>query len=108
MMARPSNRALAALAMGGTLFAACLVHAGLGGSPDKATAVLVGQLGLSDLTLFTEARYTRHPVQADLHSAFQDHPVSLDHFPSGSLINPPRRFGPTGGFASPGQTGGRP
>jgi hypothetical protein len=40
--------------------------------------------------LFTEARYTRHPSQADLHSAFQDHPLALEHFPSGSLITPPR------------------
>jgi hypothetical protein len=47
------------------------------------------RLGLTDLALFTEARYTRHPSQADLHSAFQDHPLALEHFPSGSLIIPP-------------------
>ena len=46
------------------------------------------RLGLVDLALFTEARYTRHPVQADLHSAFQDHPLALEHFPSGSLLPP--------------------
>lgn len=51
---------------------------------------LVEQLQLTDLTLFTEARYTRHPSQADLHSAFMDHPLALEHFPSGSLIPPPR------------------
>jgi hypothetical protein len=39
--------------------------------------------------LFTEARYTRHPSQADLHSAFQDHPMAFEHFPTGSLIGPP-------------------
>jgi hypothetical protein len=39
--------------------------------------------------LFTEARYTRHPSQADLHSAFQDHPFAMDHFPTGSLLPPP-------------------
>jgi hypothetical protein len=49
-------------------------------------ARLVADLGLTDLALFTEARYTRHPSQADLHSAFQDHPLALDHFPSGSLV----------------------
>jgi hypothetical protein len=27
---------------------------------------------------------------ADLHSPFQDHPMALDHFPSGSLVAPPR------------------
>ena len=37
------------------------------------------RLGLTDLALFTEARYTRHPSQADLQSAFQDHPVALEH-----------------------------
>jgi hypothetical protein len=53
------------------------------------TLALVRSLGLSDLCLFTEARYTRHLSQADLHSAFQDHPISIDHFPSGSLVSPP-------------------
>ena len=52
-------------------------------------AALVADLDLTDLTLFTEARYTRHPSQADLHSAFQDHPMALDHFPSGSLVPVP-------------------
>jgi hypothetical protein len=50
---------------------------------------LVQKLGLTDLCLFTEARYTRHLSQADLFSAFQDHPMSFEHFPSGSLTLPP-------------------
>jgi hypothetical protein len=50
---------------------------------------MVKQLDLTDLCLFTEANYTRHPTQADGHVAFQDHPVSLEHFPSGSLLLPP-------------------
>lgn len=50
---------------------------------------VVRRLMLTDLCLFTEARYTRHLSQADLFSAFQDHPVSLEHFPSGSLVRPP-------------------
>lgn len=50
---------------------------------------LVSHLQLTDLSLFTEARYTRHPSQADLHSAFMDHPLAFEHFPSGSLIPPP-------------------
>lgn len=53
------------------------------------SAELVGRLGLTDPVLFTEARYTRHPTQADLQSAFQDHPVAFEHFPSGSLVAPP-------------------
>ncbi|MFA5626468.1 MAG: hypothetical protein WCX90_07160 [Thiohalomonadaceae bacterium] len=55
-------------------------------------AALVAELGLTDLALFTEARYTRHLSQADRHSAFQDHPLALDHFPSGSLVPPPERL----------------
>ncbi|MCW8890140.1 MAG: hypothetical protein OQL20_05720 [Sedimenticola sp.] len=54
------------------------------------TRALVSQLGLSDPALFTEARYTRHLSQADLHSAFQDHPMAMEHFPSGSLLLPPQ------------------
>ncbi|RUM94195.1 MAG: hypothetical protein DSZ28_04480 [Thiothrix sp.] len=50
---------------------------------------LIAELGLTDLALFTEARYTRHLSQADLHTAFQDHPMAIEHFPSGSLISPP-------------------
>jgi hypothetical protein len=57
---------------------------------------LVHALGITDLCLFTEARYTRHPTQADLHSAFQDHPLALEHFPSGSLISPPHRYKESG------------
>jgi hypothetical protein len=51
-------------------------------------AGLVRELRLTDLCLFTEARYTRHPSMADLHSPFQDHPGALEHFPSGSLATP--------------------
>ena len=50
---------------------------------------LVERLGLTDPVLFTEARYTRHPTQADLQSAFQDHPAAFEHFPTGSLVPPP-------------------
>jgi len=53
---------------------------------------LVSDLKITDLCLFTEARYTRHPSQSDLHSAFQDHPMALEHFPSGSFVSPPHRL----------------
>ena len=53
-------------------------------------AELVDQLGLTDLCLFADARYTRHLSQADLHSAFQDYPGAFEHFPSGSFVSPPR------------------
>jgi hypothetical protein len=74
------------------LLAAAWSHAGYARSRSmeaiSRTAGLAGRLELTDLCLFTEARYTRHPSQADLHSPFQDHPLSLEHFPSGSLISP--------------------
>ncbi len=47
------------------------------------------ELQLTDLCLFTEARYTRHPAMGDVHAAFQDHPMALEHFPSGSLAPAP-------------------
>nr|VFJ93713.1 MAG: hypothetical protein BECKH772A_GA0070896_100609 [Candidatus Kentron sp. H]VFJ94359.1 MAG: hypothetical protein BECKH772B_GA0070898_1006010 [Candidatus Kentron sp. H]VFK01163.1 MAG: hypothetical protein BECKH772C_GA0070978_1005910 [Candidatus Kentron sp. H] len=48
--------------------------------------VLARSLELTDLSLFTEARYTRHLTQADRHAPFQDYPNALDLFPSGSFI----------------------
>jgi hypothetical protein len=50
---------------------------------------LVKALCLTDLCIFTDARYTRHPTMADLHSPFQDYPVSLEHFPSASIMSVP-------------------
>ncbi|BCB97036.1 hypothetical protein JZK55_19580 [Dissulfurispira thermophila] len=52
---------------------------------------IVRSLGLTDLCLFTEARYTRHLSMADLNTPFQDYPLSFEHFPSGALIKPPSR-----------------
>ncbi len=53
-----------------------------------ANRKMAARLALTDLALFTEARYTRHPSQADHFSAFQDFPGSLDHFPAGSIAGP--------------------
>lgn len=50
---------------------------------------IVRSYALTDLCLSGEARYTRHLSQADIHAPFQDHPLALEHFPSGSLIPPP-------------------
>ena len=55
----------------------------------RQEAEVVKNLGLTDLCLCTEARYTRHLSQADWHAAFQSHPLALDHFPSGSILGPP-------------------
>lgn len=42
-------------------------------------------LGLTDLNLSTEARYTRHLSITEHTVAFMDHPGAMDHFPSGSF-----------------------
>jgi hypothetical protein len=52
----------------------------------------VREYRLTDLCLFTEARYTRNPSMADFHAAGQDHPFALEHFPSGSVVPPPVPF----------------
>jgi len=54
----------------------------------RAKRELVKHLKLTDLSLWTEARYTRHPSQADVFTAFQDFPSSFEHFPAGSIIGP--------------------
>ena len=54
----------------------------------EAKKELVGRLGLTDFAIWTEARYTRHPSQADFFSPFQDFPSSFEHFPAGSIIAP--------------------
>lgn len=77
--------------------AAAAVHAGSTAAPQARrmaeSAALVRAAGLTDLALFTEARYTRHPSMADLHTAFQDAPMSFEHFPSGTFVPRPERFG---------------
>jgi hypothetical protein len=74
-----------------------LAHASLSEEARRASlqekVELFTRLKLTDLCLFPEARYTRHLSQADLHSAFQDHPLSLEHFPSGSFTVPPKILG---------------
>jgi len=55
---------------------------------DAESNSLARRVKLTDLCLFTEARYTRHPAMADNHAAFQEHPAAFDHFPSGSILMP--------------------
>ena len=93
MKPRPSSLAFAALGLAAAGFAATFVDAALlrdrGAAQLAERGALAARLGLTDLALFTEARYTRHPSQADLHSAFQDHPLALEHFTTGSLLPQP-------------------
>ena len=85
--------ALLAMAAGGLLLVLSTVDAMLGARTAQnrlqRSSEIVARLALTDLALFTEARYTRHLSQADRHSAFQDHPMALEHFPSGALVGPP-------------------
>lgn len=90
---RPSSLCLSFFGALTVLLGAVLLHARAQAGPAaqrrQSSVALVRSLGLTDLCLFTEARYTRHPAMADRHAAFQDHPMGLDHFPSGSLVTPP-------------------
>ncbi|MGE4279256.1 MAG: hypothetical protein AB7G62_06675 [Magnetospirillum sp.] len=92
---RASDWVLGGLVLGVAALVATLVVSSSWVATDrpaaKRRAELVARLGLTDLALFTEARYTRHPSQADRHAAFQDHPFAFEHFPSGSVL-PPRRM----------------
>lgn len=49
---------------------------------------IVAALGLTDICVATEARYTRHPAISDPVSPFMDHPGAVEHFPSGSFWRP--------------------
>jgi hypothetical protein len=90
---RRSDEFLAVAGLLAALVGLTLVEAALHRSDQRghdASRAMVRRLGLTDLCLFTEARYTRHPSQADHFAPFQDHPQALEHFPSGSLVAPPR------------------
>jgi hypothetical protein len=95
---RPSSLFLAMALTGILTLGAAMGHALQRQEKDRpdlaALARLAATLQATDLALFTEARYTRHPSQADLHSPFQDHPSALEHFPSGSFVPPPRWLRP--------------
>ena len=93
---RRSTIYLGALAAGILALALVFVHAARTAHTEgpfvKERLLLVERLELTDLCLFTDARYTRNPTMADRATPFQDHPVSLEHFPSGSIISPPARI----------------
>jgi hypothetical protein len=50
---------------------------------------LVRELGLTDLALSSGTSYTRHPSQADLFAPHNEHPSAIEHFPAGSVLQPP-------------------
>ena len=101
MPSRGSSLALAVLAALAWAGLGMWVHAlwaqAGGVARQQQASQLVRDVGLTDLAWFTEARYTRHLSQADLHSALQDGPGALEHFPAGSLVAPTLVF-PKAGF----------
>ena len=58
--------------------------------------VVTAALGLTDLCVATEARYTRHPAVTDPVAPFMDHPGAIEHFPTGSFWTPPPVMMPPG------------
>lgn len=80
---------LVCLAVAALLVVQAALNAENGRRQQAVRRQCVKELALTDLVLFTDARYTRHPSMADRHTPFQDHPTSLEHFPSGTLIAPP-------------------
>ena len=75
------------------------IHASVVQRADEPSLVekseMVKRYELTDLCLFTEARYTRHPSMADFHTPFQDYPTSLEHFPSASIFSQPPHLKPS-------------
>jgi hypothetical protein len=93
---RKAHLYLALLAGGLGAAGLLAAHARLGAAAADARlgreAGLVARLGLTDLCLFTDARYARHPALADRHTPFQDAPLSFEHFPTGALMPPPEHL----------------
>jgi hypothetical protein len=90
---RKSTLFLSTVGLMTALLLAAFLNAGARQQADlpllRRNAELVRRLELTDLCLFTEAQYTRNPAVTVLHTPFQDHPLSFEHFPSGSLAGPP-------------------
>jgi hypothetical protein len=89
---RHSLKFLLFIAVSLTLFLALPLHARhvRQEADTKLLSSPLRRVQVTDLCLATEARYTRHPAMADRHAPFQEHPLALEHFPTGSLILSPR------------------
>jgi hypothetical protein len=98
MTGRKSDLFFIFVALGAAAFGLMAAHARYriekAGPGLEEKALLVERLELTDLCLFTDARYARHPSMADRHTAFQDSPMSVEHFPSGTVILPPPHLRP--------------
>lgn len=100
MFNRKSHILLAFILVNLLLVGLLFVHARIVQQKNRASFLekrkIVKELQLTDLCIFTDARYTRHPSMADSNTPFQDHPLSLEHFPSGSLMVLPPHLRPHG------------
>ncbi|MDO8945652.1 MAG: hypothetical protein Q7U88_00685 [Desulfocapsaceae bacterium] len=98
MVQRKSDIFFSALVAGALLICLMFIDAAVSQRVDRdfvrERCEIVRVLTLTDLCLFTEARYTRHPSMADLHTPFQDHPLALEHFPSGAIMAVPPQLKP--------------
>jgi len=88
---------LAATLLQAALLSALLIYCRVGAVRRTAREIpakqeLVRRLELTDLAIWTEARYTRHPSMADRFAPFQDLPSSLEHFPAGSVVAVPEHL----------------
>ena len=93
MTLRPVYLALLLLAL--LVLAAAALHADVAARRREAQAAegglrpLTAFLGLADLAVSSEARYTRHPALSDMAVVGMDHPGAIDHFPSTLFFAPP-------------------
>lgn len=79
------------LALDGMLFVDGLIRRKAEDATFAKLEVVTSGLGLTDLAVATEARYTRHPAVSDAMAPFMDHPGAIEHFPTGTFWLPPQR-----------------
>lgn len=93
MTLRPSYLALLLFAT--LVLVAAALHADVAARRHEALAAGAGlrpltlSLGLADLAVSTEARYTRHPALSDKAVVGMDLPGAIDPFPSTLFFAPP-------------------
>ncbi len=93
MTLRPAYLALFLFAT--LLLVAAALHADIAARRQAAQASgnalrpLTAFLGLADLAVSTEARYTRHPALSDMAVVGMDLPGAIDPFPSTLFFAPP-------------------
>lgn len=89
---RPSTTVLLFFLIVGLLdivaYRGCMPSAEDAARQHRELRMIVKELGLTDLAVATEARYTRHPAISDPVVPFMDHPGSVEHFPTGSFWRP--------------------